>query len=168
MKPRGFTLLELMLVVLIIGVLGVVLLDRMRYYQEAAEKAAMEQTVTHLRSALRLQIAERLVRGNGQMAALLQANPVDWLTPPPNNYVGERFAPKAGEIVGGNWYFDLKDRQLVYLVGLGRHFSPDPLGRKQVRFALRPVAKSTQEQTSAAANEIQGIVLAEVVPYRWF
>lgn len=172
MRQRGFTLFELVVVVSIVGVLGVVVLDRMRFYQEAAEKAAMEQTLGIVRSAMRLQIADRLLSGGAKdVATLAQANPMDWLAQQPRNYVGVRFAPKAGEIAGGNWYFDLKDRHLVYVVRLGNHFAMDHLGRlgrKQVRFELRLVAKSTQEQTSADVKEIQGLVLAEVVPYRWF
>lgn len=169
MRQRGFTLFELVVVVSIVGVLGMVVLDRMRFYQEAAEKAAMEQTLGILRSAMHLQIADRLLRGGvKEVTALAQANPMDWLAQQPRNYLGVRFAPKAGEIAGGNWYFDLKDRQLVYVVGLGNHFSPDRLGRKQVRYELRLVAKSTQEQAITDVKEIQGVVLEETAPYRWF
>jgi hypothetical protein len=102
------------------------------------------------------------------VAELAGANPMDWLAQPPNNYVGTRFDPKAGEVPGGNWYFDLRDRQLVYVVRQGDHFAPDRFGRRQVRFELRPVAKRTQEQATGAANGIEGIVLAEAAPYRWF
>jgi general secretion pathway protein G len=169
MKQRGFTLFELVVVVSIVGVLGVVVLDRMRFYQEAAEKAAMEQTVGIIRSAMRLQIADRLLSGGVQeVAALAQANPMDWLAQQPRNYIGVRFAPKTGEIAGGSWYFDLKEKQLVYVVSLGNHFATDHPGRKQVRFELRLVEKSTQEQAATDVKEIQGLVLAEAVPYRWF
>ncbi len=169
MKSRGFTLFELVVVVAIVGVLGVVVLDRMRFYQEAAEKTAMEQTVGIIRSAMHLQIADRLLDGGpSTVAALAQANPMDWLAQQPKNYVGVRFAPKTGEISGGSWYFDLRDRHLVYVVNLGNRFSPDRLGRKQVRFELRLIEKSTQEQASGDVKEIQGLVLAEAVPYRWF
>ena len=44
MKTRrntGFTLIEFVVVIIIISTLGAVLLDRMWFYQEAAEKAAM-------------------------------------------------------------------------------------------------------------------------------
>ena len=169
MRQRGFTLFELVVVICIIGVLGFVVLDRMRFYQEAAEKAAMEQMVSTLRGALHLQTADRLLRGGAkEVATLAQVNPMELLAQQPQNYVGVRFAPRVGEIAGGNWYFDLKDRQLVYVVGLGNHFTADRLGRKQVRYELRLVEKSTKEQTAAADKEIQGIVLAQSAPYRWF
>lgn len=169
MKPRGFTLLELAVAVGIIAVLALVVLDRLRFYQEAAEKAAVEQTVEALRSALRLRVAEQLLRGGAaEVAALERANPMELLAEPPQNYLGLRHAAKTGEVPGGNWYFDLQDRQLVYVVHLGNHFVPDRLGRKQVRYELRRIEKTPQEQASATAKEIQEIILAEAVPYRWF
>ena len=169
MKPRGFTLFELVVVVSIIGVLALVLLDRLNDYQEAAEKTAMEQTLGVLRSAMHMQVAERLLHGGpGAVATLAGSNPMDWLAQPPQNYLGVRFAPKPGEVPGGHWYFDLQDHRLVYEVRMGNHFVPDALGRKQVRFELRPITKRTKEQGLASDKQIEGLVLIEAMPYRWF
>ena len=86
MKTRrntGFTLIELVVVIIIISTLGAVLLDRMWFYQEAAEKAAMEQMAGTLRSALHFQIADRLLNGKtADIADLAQDNPMDWLAEP--------------------------------------------------------------------------------------
>ncbi len=60
---RGLTLIELIVVICIIGVSAALLVDRLRFYQEAAEKAAMEYTVGAVKSALQLQVAAMLVRG---------------------------------------------------------------------------------------------------------
>ena len=71
------TLIELVVVVCIIGVLGAVLLDRLRFYQEAAEKAAMEYNVGALKSALQLRVAAMLVRGEERnIESLANANPI--------------------------------------------------------------------------------------------
>ena len=175
MMPRrthGFTLIEFLVVVIIISTLGAVLLDRMWFYQEVAEKAAMEQLAGTLRSALHLQIADKLIKGKTRaVSSLAEDNPMDWLAEQPANYVGERFAPKPGEVAKGNWYYDLKDRQLVYVVARGGHFVPNRQGRKEVRFAVRVVyaPKAAQGGRENADNqEINGVILTLGEPYQWF
>ena len=175
MKPQrknGFTLIELVVVIIVISTLGAVLLDRMWFYQEAAEKAAMEQLAGTLRSALHFQIADRLLNGKtADMAELAQDNPMDWLAEPPANYVGDRFAPPVGEVPKGSWYFDLKDRQLVYLVSRGEHFTPNQQGRKEVRYAVRLIFtqnKAKADPKSADIQLVNGVILALVQPYTWF
>ncbi|MDP1682823.1 MAG: prepilin-type N-terminal cleavage/methylation domain-containing protein [Burkholderiales bacterium] len=170
-RLHGFTLIELLVVIIIISTLGAVLLDRVLFYQEAAEKAAMEQLAGTLRSGLHLQIADRLLKGKtADIAALGQDNPMDWLAEQPANYVGVRFAPQAGEVAKGNWYYDLKDRQLVYVVARGGHFAPNKQGRKEVRYAVRVVyARAAQAgRENADKQEVNGVILAMTEPYRWF
>ena len=175
MKPQrknGFTLIEFVVVIIIFSTLGAVLLDRIWFYQEAAEKAAMEQMAGTLRSALHFQIADRLLNGKtADMAELAQDNPMDWLAEPPANYVGDRFAPPVGEVPKGSWYFDLKDRHLVYLVSRGEHFTPNQQGRKEVRYAVQIIysSKKTQAEREIAVKEdINGVILALAEPYHWF
>ena len=50
-RHAGLTLIELIVVVCIIALCAVLLLDRLRFYQEAAEKAAMEYNVGVVKSA---------------------------------------------------------------------------------------------------------------------
>ncbi|MBT9612117.1 MAG: type II secretion system protein [Burkholderiales bacterium] len=170
-RTHGFTLIEFLVVIIIISTLGAVLLDRMFFYQEAAEKAAMEQIAGTLRSALHLQIADRLLKGKtSDIAALGQDNPMDWLAEPPANYLGERFGSQAGAVPKGNWYFDLKDKQLVYVVARGTHFAPDKQGLKVVRYQVRLVYGRTAQANLNFADktEVNGVILALVEPYRWF
>ena len=171
-RNQGFTLIELVVVIIVISTLGAVLLDRMWSYQEAAEKAAMEQLAGTLRSALHFQIADRLLNGKAaDMAELARDNPMDWLAEPPANYVGDRFAPKIGTVSRGSWYFDLKDRHLVYLVSRGEHFVPNQQGRKEVRYVVRLIFTQNKAKADAKSADIQfvnGVILALVQPYTWF
>lgn len=170
-RAQGFTLIEFLVVIIIISTLGAVLLDRMWFYQEAAEKAAMEQMAGTLRSALHLQIAGKLIKGQTQaIPGLAEENPMDWLAEQPANYLGERFAPGPGEVAKGNWYYDLKDRQLVYVVARGGHFAPNKQGRKEVRYAVRVVyARAPQAgRENADKQEVNGVILALAEPYHWF
>lgn len=170
-RKAGFTLLEFLVVIIIISTLAAVLLDRLTFYQEAAEKAAMEQMVGNLRSALHMQIADKLIHGKAsELPQLLNDNPMDWLAEQPANYVGVRFGPKPSEVKGGDWYFDLKDKMLVYAVKRGQYFVADSAGRKEVRYQVRLVygrdAQGSQEH--ADEKEINGVILALAEPYQWF
>ena len=171
-RENGFTLIEFVVVIIIISTLAAVLMDRMLFYQEAAEKAAMEQLAGTLRSALHFQIADRLLNGKtADIAELAQDNPMDWLAEHPSNYVGDRFAPRAGDVPRGHWYFDLKDRHLVYVVSRGEHFTPNPQGRKEVRYVVRLIFKQNKAKEDARSADIQlvnGVILAPVQPYAWF
>lgn len=53
----GFTLLELVVVVAVVCVMLSIVLDRLLYHLEMAEKVAMEQMVGIMRSSLHLQTA---------------------------------------------------------------------------------------------------------------
>ena len=170
-RAPGFTLIELLVVIIIISTLAAVLLDRMLFYQEAAEKAAMEQMAGTLRSALHFQIADRLLKGEVKaLPQLVEDNPMDWLAEQPANYAGVRFNPKPGDVPKGSWYFDLKNKTLVYVVAHGSHFVPDKLGRKEVRYQVRLVygREAQVSRNSADEREINGVILALAEPYHWF
>ncbi|MEI7844045.1 MAG: type II secretion system protein, partial [Gallionellaceae bacterium] len=55
-RESGFSLIELIIVIAIVSVLMSVFLDRVWYYQELAEKTAMEETVGAIQSALTMQV----------------------------------------------------------------------------------------------------------------
>lgn len=172
-RPAGFSLLELVVVIAIVSTLAAVLFERMLLYQEQVEKTVMEQTAGIIRSALTIEVAGMIARGrNEEIPLLLEENPMGWLAETPDNYAGELFEPRPGDVPPGHWYFDRKDRYLVYLVDHGAHFVPDPGGRKWVRYRLRLVYHEPRQRSGAAAaqsgvREIGGIVLEPVEKYSW-
>ena len=168
---RGFTLLELIIVITIVSILATVLLNRLLDYQERAEKVAMEQTAGILRSALHLQVVDLIARNRmSDIPKLVEENPITWLAEKPHNYQGEYFDPPPGQLDAGNWYYDLKARQLVYLVDRGRHFLPDPTGRKAVRYEVALVYNKNREgdAQALAPREVGGVVLQLAQPYQWY
>lgn len=166
-QQAGFTLLELVVVVCVVGLLAVVAIDRLLYVREQAEKAVMEQNIAMLKAALRLQVADRVARQDtAGIAALAGKNPVDWLEDPPANYRGE-FPGEGAPDCRGCWYFDTTARALVYLVDRGEYFQGDGRGRKRVR--LR-VEGASPQGNGAKADEtaIPSVKLVVLDPYRWF
>lgn len=168
-RSAGFTLFELIIVIILVAVFAGILLGRFQMYQEAAEKAAMEQTAGAIRSALNIQLAALIARGRTEDIPRLAAlNPVTLLAEKQRNYVGEYYDTAGSDIPPGSWYYDLKNRQLVYLVDRGVHFVPDKDGRKWVRYRVSIVYNNALSGAgNAAGREIAGIVFREVEPYAW-
>jgi prepilin-type N-terminal cleavage/methylation domain-containing protein len=131
----GFTLLELAVVVCLVGIFAAVALDRFLRYQEIAEKAAMEATIGALRSAEAMQASARILRhGVMSVASLAEENPIDWLAAHPAGYRGALYDPGEADAAAGSWYFDLRNKELVYVPERSRFFTPGPDGRRQIRF----------------------------------
>jgi len=164
-RARGFTLFELAVVIAVFAALVTVLLDRLFYLQEMAEKAAMESTLRGIKTGLQIRLAEMIITNReGQAGALEEEDPVRWLEEAsPANYGGAYREPPAP----GTWYFDATASQLVYVVNTGERLEIDgQVGGKQLRFRARLVREAVQ-LPGGALERINGVALAPVRPYRW-
>lgn len=123
---RGFTLFELAVTVAIIAILMVVMLSRLSFYRDEAERLAFAQTVMALRTEVRLKAFALMIAGREQeSAALVGKNPVNWLAQKPENYLGEYRSPDTNKLAAGHWFFDIDDGILVYLLNRGNTFSKE-------------------------------------------
>jgi general secretion pathway protein G len=168
---NGFTLIELAVVVCIIAILATVLLNRVLFYNEQAEKVAMEQTLGTLRSALHLQVAAYLLNGKTtQLDQLADQNPMNWLSEKPSNYAGEFYSPKDGIIATGSWYYDVPSKNLVYLAHHHEnlHATPEGSNRLLFRAKISHSAPLALDGDKSGINEIDGVVLEPLVNYQWF
>lgn len=164
----GFSSFEFVIVCALFGVLGAVLLDRLAYYQEVAEKAYFEYTVSALRNALRAHVATLMVEGRFQDSLLLAGqNPMSLLESMPDNYLGESPPLTPECFVTGNWYFDAGNGTLVYLVKTGRSFESANHGNKTVRLAMVRVGARVRIADSDGPGMGDGIELRVVEPYTW-
>ena len=164
---RGFSLIELVVSLALIAVLAGVLLQRLQFYQEAAEKARMELEVTKLKVALQVrvgtQVAEQRVV---DFAAVARENPMSWLDQPMTGYRGEPGPSEARLVPPGSWYFDRDQLELVYLPVRNRYLAPDSTGRKRVRFKVGVLR--AREGARKDDHAMVGLQLGLVEPYQWF
>ncbi len=159
----GFTLLELVVVICLVAIFASVALERFLRYQEIAEKTAMETTIGALRSAQTLQVAARILRGGlPSVAQMADENPVDWLTDPPPGYIGALQDPDAAEVPKGSWYFDLRNKQLVYRPQRTRFFTPGPDNSDRIRFRV-----VVRIQGSGASAELSELGIRPAAPFHW-
>lgn len=165
-KPRqcGYTLLELMVFIVIFSILAAVLLDRLSHYQELAEKAAMESMVRGMKTGLQIRLAELIIANRQSEAIVLESeDPVQWLESKPANYGGAY--PESPR--PGTWYFDARERQLVYVVNTGNRLEFDAgADAKQLRFRAR-LLRDRVNVPGGTIESVTGITLAPVWGYRW-
>lgn len=167
---KGFSLIELIIVIAILSMLMSVFLDRVWYFQEMAEKAAMEENVGAIQSALTMLHAKGFVRGTPEdVNRLARENPVKWLQKPPRNYAGEFFNPTIHSVAPGSWIFDLKARELIYVLDRSDHFVPGKDGIKWIRFHINlqyePLSQSGVQDEEL---ELVGSIFEPKEHVKWF
>lgn len=160
-RQAGITLLEFMVAASILSVLAGLLLDRLHYYQEVAEKTHMQATLRAMQSGLRFEMARELMAGREiDYQRLARENPINWLEKKPANYLGEYRHDGEG-LKRGAWYFDTVNHELIYLPALNGHFVPSVEGQARVRYRVELMAGKD-------GSAIMTARLREVEAYSWF
>ena len=159
---RGFTLLELIVVICVFATLFGVALDRLQRYQDDAERAVMRSTLASFKTALQLQVAELLIGRRGDQVDRLQGqNPVLWLEEPPANYLGAFAAGEMREKPPGSWYFDTRAGELVYLPRAAIFAAEGSNAPYELRFRVR-IDYETAATPQGPARRVSAAVLAPV------
>jgi prepilin-type N-terminal cleavage/methylation domain-containing protein len=170
-KPsRGFTLLELVIVIGIVSLLVALALDRLFALRVEAERAALDQVLGGLRAAVATEALSLIASGrDAELTRLQGSNPMDYLLEGPASYLGEFDAPKPAEIPPGHWYFDRSRRLLVYRVRYGDHFSSSLGSPERARFRVDVVYDDRNESGTfdPGLDGFGGARLAAEEPYRW-
>ena len=165
----GFTLIEMLVVVVAIGILAGFALDRLFPLIGRAERVAFLRIQAQLQNQLTLATAERMARGeSASIPGLTGSNPMQLLLKPPENYLGE-FTGQPADAPSGHWYFDTSIASLVYLVGGHTRFDglegPQDRALFQVRLAFTDMNGNGSYEPSR--DRFDGIWLAPVYPYSW-
>jgi hypothetical protein len=149
------------LYVIIAGVAAAVLLERLLTYAEAAEKAAMQATLSQLNASLYARVAFLALSGEYEaIEALPRSSPFVTAVMQAGNYRGE-FVGVPAEIEGGNWLYDRVRNELVYVPNLTRYLVADPNEPSvaHLRFRL--------EVQKASKYAYTGVALRSVTAFRW-
>ena len=170
MKQRGFSFLELILVIAIISLLFTVAVDKLLILKVEAERTAMAQILGSLRSAMGIQVASHI--SNDTIKELIESensNPMDWLSEKPENYIGVLDEPDPTDIELRSWYFDSYNKHLVYRVSSGEYFKSSLKGAKRARFRVNLDYTDVNEDGEFNENidEIHGLTLQSIEPYKW-
>jgi len=168
---RGFSLVELLVVIIIISILMVLAIQRLLALQVDAERVVMESTAGTIRGALGIKVAEKIARQRvNDLPAFEGSNPMNLLAEVPGNYLGEfDGATDPYTLEKGSWYFDTTSRTLVYLVDNTGYFSggvEDPL---RARFKVRLVYTDANANGAfdPGIDSIEGLRFAAQEPYQW-
>ena len=167
---RGFSLLELAVVLVIISVLLWVIGTRFFHIQVFAEQAVTEQVVSALERGLGTKVAEFHVKGDSKrLEALAASNPMDYLAKTPKNYLGVLRRPKPAAIQGGHWYFDAGNRVLVYQVRNAEQVEGGARNPVRLRWAVRLQYedRNGNKTFDPGIEQAAGVQLVPLEPFRW-
>ena len=168
-SQRGFTWLELALVVSLIGILAAVFLVKIMPLFGEAERVGLLRIEAELKNALVMEAAKRIVQGRtAEIASLEGANPFQFVLEAPANYLGELEAPDPASVPARHWYFDSSTRRLVYRVHSDR-FESDlgPPARAEYEIRLSFDDRNSSGAFEAGSDDFRGVRLVPVAAYRW-
>ena len=166
----GFSLLELVVVIALIGTLISVAATRLLPYIDEAERVAVLRVEGQLRSSINMEAAKRIVRGqSASLTDLDGSNPVKFLLEPPKNYVGERLQENSVQVPARRWYFEQDRQRLVYRLGepfglpVRDESTEDPAFVVRVAFA----DSDGDGVFEAQRDELYGVRLQRVAGAEW-
>ena len=158
----GFTLLELAVVICVVGVIMVVAGGRFLYWEERAEKAAVDAVLAGIKMGLQIRMAEMIMSNQQAEVAVLETdNPLRWLEQPPGNYAGEYAAPAKR----GYWYYAARERELVYLPNHSAYLDTGQSGNKELWFRI---AVRYEVSPVTGGRVPSGIGLVPARGFNWF
>lgn len=169
-SERGISLLELLITVVIISVLLVVAVDRLLALRFEAERATVQSVIGALRSALYVEFAAAAARGQmPRMELAGGSNPMAHLAEAPESYAGEFFGADPALFAPGTWYFDTRDRALVYVVRFPQEFVTSLGDPPRLRLAVEPDYDDVDRngRFDPGRDPVRGLKLVALEPYHW-
>lgn len=169
-EHRGFSLFELLVVIVIVSVLTVIAISRLLALQVDAERVVMESTVGAIRSGLGIKVAESIAKHKvSTLPSYEDRNPMNLLAEVPRNYLGEMENIDPQVLEKGSWYFDRPAKTLVYIVDNAGYFSGGIDNPPRARFKTRLVYADNDGDGvfNSGIDSIEGLRFVALEPYKW-
>jgi MSHA pilin protein MshA len=109
-KDGGFTLIELVVIIVVLGILAAIAIPKLFTVTEEAEKAAVANMVGSLESTLSTYVAKQVVRGQ----SIGTHNPFDDLSNVPTNYKGVNDPVTTANTPDGYWSWRPTGNWIMY------------------------------------------------------
>ena len=171
MRARaGFSLLELLIVVVIISVLLVVAIERLLALRYEAERVTVQSVLGALRSALYIEFAAAAAQGQlARIEGAAGSNPMLRLAEKPEGYAGEFFGADPALFEPGTWYFDTRERALVYVVRFPELFVTPLSGTPRARLAVEPDYDDLDRngRFDPGRDPVRGLRLTPLEAFHW-
>ena len=169
-RQAGLSIFEVTLVVILVGILMVIAMEKILRLDVDAERVGMQRMIGQLQSALVIEFADRVVHDGLAATRDMEAiNPMSVLAKAPATYIGEFDQSVPPGVAGGDWYFDTRSRTLVYVVRNTEFFEGvlgDPeRARFRVRLAFED--RNGNGRYDAPRERIEGVIIEPVEPHRW-
>lgn len=127
---RGIGKFEFVIVVIIIGVVSLLLAERLNHIEMEAERTEVDLTIRNIRVGIQLAVGEHVMHGEdariAEIAEIADASPVDFLGYLPRGFRAEASYPEAA----GEWAYNIPRRELAYRPRLPKAFD----GREELRW----------------------------------
>jgi len=167
---RAFSLLELVIVIVVISLLLVVAIDRLLALRFEAERVTVQSVIAAMRSALYIEFAG--AAAGGQLARLDAAggsNPMLRLAEKPDGYAGEFFGADPALFEPGTWYFDTRERAIVYIVRFPERFETPLAGPPRARLRVEPDYDDLDRngRFDPGRDPVRGLKLVPLEPFLW-
>ncbi len=165
-KAQGFSLFELIVVILLIGIFMTLAIDNLLRLQVDAERASVQHVIGSLNSAINLEAAERVVKqGVSSLKALENTNPMAYVSETPFSYAGLYSDLAASSAANASWYFDPDAKILVYKVRNQKYFKSELEGTPRIR--LKVTLIYSDNSATGPASAIRGVHLQSLDNYNW-
>jgi len=160
---KGFTLFELIVFIIVVGIVFAYAMNRFRGFPGAAERANFMSVASQMQSGVNMEMMAGIARGTfRELSELEGTNPMNLLLEPPTNYLGSFGFIQNFDLPRRSWFYDSNRNQLVYLVNDDTDVfylvNSVPVPTNEIRFEL--INKYREDKWT-------GILIQPILPYSW-